>query len=153
MYNYINKRRRKKINNRTAKTKQLFFVLPNAIFDVLGGFYFYWNKMRGFSRSAIIITTTTTKLMGLPDESEAPWNGSSFCRLAFGGPSTKWSAMVLSKFRGAIIFYYIQQPPSAQAEARRSYTHTLAHTICRDLYAKHMVYIEKYDRIDTKPSM
>lgn len=33
---------------------------------------------------------------GSPEESEGPWKGSSFCRLAFGGPSTRWSAMAKS---------------------------------------------------------
>lgn len=32
----------------------------------------------------------------LPDESDGPWKGSNFCLFAFGGPSTRWSAMARS---------------------------------------------------------
>lgn len=47
-----------------------------------------WTQNKHFS--------TVNIAPDLPVESDGPWKGSNFCLLAFGGPSTRWSAIAKS---------------------------------------------------------
>lgn len=78
------------------KNKQLFiiYILIRVMFAEL-------SKLRNaFSRFSSRACCTQYKhysdrksIQNLPDESDGPWKGSNFCLLAFGGPSTRWSAI------------------------------------------------------------
>lgn len=72
-----------------------------------------------------------------PEESEEPWKGSNFCRLAFGGPSTKWSAMV--KSRCYLLFTKPKPKHWPNATANRSHC-TVIHYLPRFVRQTHGLY-------------
>lgn len=79
------------------------------------------------------------RLVCLPDESDGPWKGSSFCLLAFGGPSTKWSAIV--NLLQTLLFTKPKPKHWPNATADRSHCTVIHYLLCfihnaHSLYSK-----------------
>lgn len=89
------------------------------------------------SRSAPQQQQTTITNLCLPEVSEEPWKGSNFCLLAFGGPSTKWSAMV--KSRCYLLFTKPKPKHWPNATANRSHC-TVIHYLPRFMRQTHGLY-------------